>query len=326
MLQRMRERAVQSSNATNSVSDRKALQSEVSQLSNEIDRVAKTTAFNGTKLLDGSSGSFIFQVGANSGEAISFDNIVNAKPSALGTTKISSEQVAIVTGSGGGVGDTQIMDPLSDGVPIPAGTMTILDTSSPPVAIPLGAIASATTNGQRNQQVVDAINAKASDTGVNARVSYDAAGVATGYEIFSDRDTLDATGTAILAGFGAGTGAAAPVGATVVANATPPTMADVSVSSFGDAQLSLKIIDNSINAINSSRADLGALQSRFENAIANISITSENTSAARGRIVDADFAAETATMSRANILQQAGTAMVAQANSVPQNVLSLLRG
>jgi len=85
------------------------------------------------------------------------------------------------------------------------------------------------------------------------------------------------------------------------------------------------VIDSAIDAINSSRADLGALQSRFENAVANINITGENISAARGRIVDADFAKETSNLSRAQILQQAGTAMVAQANQNGQSVLSLLR-
>ncbi|MGK2899044.1 MAG: flagellin [Burkholderiaceae bacterium] len=85
-------------------------------------------------------------------------------------------------------------------------------------------------------------------------------------------------------------------------------------------------IDTALTVVNTARGTLGAVQSRFENAIANIQVTSENLSAARGRIVDADFAAETANMSRANILQQAGTAMVAQANQLPQQVLQLLKG
>jgi flagellin len=84
-------------------------------------------------------------------------------------------------------------------------------------------------------------------------------------------------------------------------------------------------IDSALNTINSARANMGAVQSRFESAVSNIGIASENISAARGRIVDADFAKETAALSRAQILQQAGTAMVAQANQVPQGVLSLLR-
>ncbi|MNE77209.1 A-type flagellin [compost metagenome] len=91
------------------------------------------------------------------------------------------------------------------------------------------------------------------------------------------------------------------------------------------AWVALKKIDSAVDQINGARATLGAMQSRFENAVSNIDIQVENLSAARGRIVDADFAKETANLSRTQILQQAGTAMVAQANQLPQGVLSLLR-
>ena len=89
--------------------------------------------------------------------------------------------------------------------------------------------------------------------------------------------------------------------------------------------MALVKIDSAIDQVNSARADLGALQSRFESAVANIDIQIENLAAARGRIVDADFAKETANLSRTQILQQAGTAMVAQANQLPQGVLQLLK-
>jgi flagellin len=91
------------------------------------------------------------------------------------------------------------------------------------------------------------------------------------------------------------------------------------------AWIAIKKLDNALDQVNSARGTLGAVQSRFENAVGNIDIQSENTAAARGRIMDADFAAETANLSRAQILQQAGTAMVAQANQLPQQVLALLR-
>jgi flagellin len=84
-------------------------------------------------------------------------------------------------------------------------------------------------------------------------------------------------------------------------------------------------IDTALTAINTQRAIYGAVQNRFDNIISTLQLANENTAAARGRIVDADFAAETANLSRAQILQQAGTAMVAQANQLPQQVLSLLR-
>ena len=297
ILQRIRELAVQSANASNNSSDRTALNAEVTQLRQEIDRVAKTTSFNGTKLLDGSFANATFQVGANAGEGIAIDSIVSANSATLGETSLLT------------VAGTQTTT-VGANVAIAAGTLTVKGTA-------LGPISAAATAGERSLQVVDAINAKSSDTGVFARATY-TAGAVTGWEVFSD--------TAVVAGdfvgFTAASTGASPAGPGVAASSQ---LNDINVSSFGDAQKALKVIDNAINAVNSSRADLGALQSRFENAVANIQITGENISAARGRIVDADFAKETSNLSRAQILQQAGTAMVAQANQIPQGVLSLLR-
>ena len=102
-------------------------------------------------------------------------------------------------------------------------------------------------------------------------------------------------------------------------------MADLDVTTFSNATNSLKTVDSALAFISGERAKLGALQSRFETSISSLQITSENLSASRSRIQDADFAAETANLSRAQILQQAGTAMVAQANQIPQGVLSLLK-
>ena len=308
MLQRMRELAVQSANASNNSSDRTALNAEVQQLRQEIDRVAKTTSFNGTKLLDGSFANATFQVGANAGEGISIDSIVNSDSAALGQTAVHATPA--------------IAPPATPVAPavlaaIPAGGATPLSINDAAGnAINLGPIGEATTLAQRAGQVVDAINAKSTETGVFARPVY-TAGAVTGYEVFSDRALVAAD----FGNFAAGT-TGAGVNTAAVADAF---VEDINVTSFGDSQLALKVIDNAINAVNSSRADLGALQSRFENAVANIQITGENISAARGRIIDADFAKETSNLSRAQILQQAGTAMVAQANQVPQGVLSLLR-
>ncbi|MDO9438562.1 flagellin [Hydrogenophaga sp.] len=297
MLQRMRELAVQSSNASNNSSDRSALQAEVTQLRSEIDRVAGTTSFNGTKLIDGSFANATFQVGANAGEGIAIDSIVSADSSTLGQVNLRTATAGATTGSLAA---------------ITAGDLNIAGVS-------LGPIAAATDNIMRTNQVIDAINAKSSDTGIFARASY-TGGVVTGMEMIANRTLVagDFTGAA----WGTSASQAAPV-----ITASPPvwTLEDISVNDFGNAQLSLKVIDAAINAVNSSRADLGALQSRFENAVANIQITGENITAARGRIVDADFAKETSNLSRAQILQQAGTAMVAQANQGAQGVLSLLR-
>jgi flagellin len=113
------------------------------------------------------------------------------------------------------------------------------------------------------------------------------------------------------------------LGSAVITGTSAPT---VQVTSTTTAQAALDSIDAAINAVNSQRATFGAVQNRFENVVSNLMVATENQTAARSRIMDADYAAETASMSRAQILQQAGNAMVAQANQLPQQVLSLLKG
>lgn len=100
---------------------------------------------------------------------------------------------------------------------------------------------------------------------------------------------------------------------------------EIDIGTQAGAWEALQRIDNAIDKVNSARGELGAIQTRFEKTVENIDIQNENLTAARGRVVDADFAQETANLSRTQILQQAGTAMVAQANQLPQQVLSLLR-
>jgi flagellin len=124
--------------------------------------------------------------------------------------------------------------------------------------------------------------------------------------------------TGLTAGTTAGT-------ATVTPGVAEVGITNLTIVTAADASAAMDAIDTALTAVNTGRGTLGAVQSRFESAISNIQVTAENLSAARGRIVDADFAMETANLSRANILQQAGTAMVAQANQLPQQVLQLLR-
>jgi len=126
----------------------------------------------------------------------------------------------------------------------------------------------------------------------------------------------------------AGTGAAADKGfanAVTASTATGTAVSALDISTVSGANAAIQSIDNALTSINGTRANLGAIQNRFESTIANLQTASENLSASRSRIQDTDFAAETANLSRAQILQQAGTAMVAQANSLPQSVLSLLK-
>jgi flagellin len=115
-------------------------------------------------------------------------------------------------------------------------------------------------------------------------------------------------------------------GASVTGGSTLKSVASLDITTFEGAQNALKIADAALSSVNSQRAQYGALQSRFSSAISNLATTTENLSASKSRITDTDFASETANLTRGQILQQAGTAMLAQANSLPNGVLSLLRG
>jgi len=290
MVQRVRELAVQSSNATNTQDDRNALQSEVAQLKSEIDRVAGTTNFNGTKLLDGSFSSAKFQVGANANESITVSSITNAQLAGMGSVTRASTQSSVA---------------ISDLTATALADLTINGTD-------VGVIDAAGTTQERQAQVVDAINRISTTTNVGAF-----------YDQTNNKIVLTSAASITITG-----AAGAKVGLVAADSATAATSANMSaldISSYGGAQLAIQQTDAALKQVNTARANLGALQSRFENAISNIQIANENTSAAKSRIMDADFAHETAQMTRAQILQQAGTAMLSQANQLPQQVLSLLR-
>ena len=323
MLQRMRELAVQASNATNSKADREALQAEVKQLSDEIDRVAKQTSFNGQKILDGSFVGAVFQVGANSGDNVTLGALADTRGTGLANISYS-------TGSAQAI-DTAAISGYATEIPANTLTITVGTVGSGGTQIDLGAVKGAMSGVERLGQVVSAINAKSADTGITAYLTKNDAGT---YDLEFMSSKLGADGvtpeTVTLAGFdGANSGF---VAATVNLSFTPAATTDktgidnVTVATQRDAWVALKKIDSAIDQVNSARADLGALQSRFESAVGNIDIQVENLAASRGRIIDADFAKETANLSRTQILQQAGTAMVAQANQLPQQVLQLLQG
>jgi len=310
-LQRIRELAVQSSNATNSADDRKALQNEVSQLRDEIDRVAKTTTFNGTKLLDGSLTGATFQIGAGAGENITVASVTNATTSNLSSVNYGKDDITgISTGT------------VSTLTAIAANTLAITVGTT---EYQLAGVNAATSAEQRLGQVAEAINRRTSDTGVTAFLSKQSDG---SYDLKLRTGTLDSsTGAAAavtVGGFTVATTGFADASVTVAAS-TSAGLDSLTVATSEDSYLAIKNVDDALKQVNSARATLGAVQSRFEAAISNIAIQAENTSAARGRIVDADFASETANLSRSQVLQQAGTAIVAQANQLPQQVLQLLR-
>ena len=327
-LQRIRELAVQSANATNSGTDRDALNAEVNQLLKEIDRVANQTSFNGTKLLDGSFTGALFQVGADAGQTIGINNIVDSRTANLGKMNFASDTTAV-----------NVVAATASGVAAAAGKISGVKISVQQV----GASAAQTINiddvkfnaGDSvktiNQKVATAINDKMDQTGVYATL--DSAGAVklqavkgnqytTGFTFGTITDAVTGQATGVTAGATAFT---AQTAAAVTAPAQETVAGKMDISSFVGAQRALEVVDKALTAVNSSRADMGAIQNRFSSTIANLATTSENLSASRSRIRDADYAKETAEMTRTQILQQAGTAMLSQANSSTQNVLSLLR-
>ena len=294
-LQRIRELAVQSVNATNSASDRAALNAEVTERIAEVDRIAKQTSFNGVKVLDGSFGTATFQVGANVGENISVSLNTDVTASAIGTVNTAT------------------------GVAYAMGTVTAPGTADTVLTFtPAGGTAS-TVNvaaGATIQEAADAIN--------SANISGVAAFVNDGgtLQVLSDDPGVViaevAGGTGNVTGLGTLTTAAEAVSATT-------TLAGLGVDTVGGANFAIARIDSALTEVNGLRGNLGAIQNRFESTIINLQTVSENLSASRGRIQDADFAAETAALTKAQILQQAGVAVLSQANAAPQLALSLLQ-
>ncbi|WP_295376627.1 flagellin [uncultured Stenotrophomonas sp.] len=319
-LQRIRELAVQASNATNSSSDRKALQAEVTQLISEVDRVAKQSDFNGTKLLDGSFTSQLFQVGANAGQAIAINSVVDAKADTLGAATFANVYDTQAIAADKAAADTTFSG-LQIGI-TPQGAAAPTTIKIPDFTVKAGESITAATAA--------AVNSRLGETGVMAKVDAGELSLhsATAGQTFalSVSATPTTGATAVDANF-ANIGlqqVAAGTGGTLT-GATARHVEDLNVSTVEGAQQALSIVDKALESVNSVRADLGAIQNRFTSVVANLQTSSENLSASRSRIRDTDFAKETAELTRTQILQQAGTAMLAQANQVPQNVLSLLQ-
>ncbi|NMG46399.1 flagellin [Aromatoleum toluvorans] len=324
-LQRIRELAVQSRNATNSDEDRAALQKEVIQLKAEIDRVADNTTFNGKKLINGDFTAQDFQVGADQGQIITVSNIADANIAVLGSwtsaaaTATTSAAVGTIT-SGSVTGTTTSAyqyDLKIDGNSLFSKTVAI------------GATAASIVTG------AELDTAWTTFAGTAAGAGYTLTGTfAAGTAVISKKDGTDMAITSTGTGGAGGTVTNPSFGAGFVASftngdAVGTTMtgfAGLDISTTAGADNAIVAMDAALKAVNGARADLGAIQNRFSSTIANLQTTSENLSASRSRILDADFAQETANLTRGQILQQAGTAMLAQANSLPNNVLSLLRG
>jgi flagellin len=300
-LQRIRELAVQASNATNTTTDRAALQNEVSALIAEIDRVASQTAFNGTKLLNGGFNGAVFQIGANAGDAITIDSIANSTTGNLGNESYGYYATADFDATG-----------YLTAASYSAVGGLVISYNTGEVSLSVDA---ASSDAQRAGQVVEAINNQTGTTGVFAYI--------TSGGSLQLQSQLTHAFIVALSGAAAKTNLGISGGTATVTSAAG--VSSLSVETFSASQLSIALVDDALNTINTTRATLGAVQSRFESAVASQQTTSENLASSRSRIQDADFAAETANLAKAQILQQSGIAMLAQANAIPQNVLALLQ-
>ena len=383
-LQRMRELTVQSLNGMNTDGDRNALNQEIVQLRQEIERIAQDTTFNGRHIINGAMGTVNFQIGAERGDVLSFAG-VDARASVIGDELQTVRLAQNTTTTAPNYALGTYNDVFIEGVGVDLSNATsqrnILDainavsaqtgvTASTETRVDLGVLTSTpadftlTVNGtgftvavgDTAQDVADLINA---DDTLDVVASLSNAGnlvltSPTSEDI--DLDQGDTTGTGSFAGLNAGggdetfsstitltTSGSDPITVTgtdadalgfnpgnalatgSVAGTEGITIDQVSIATYADAEVALDAIDGAIDDVTSLRAELGALQNRFENVVEVIAVHRENLEAARSRILDADFAAETADLTRAQILQQAGLASLAQANSAPQNILSLLQ-
>jgi flagellin len=308
-LQTMRDLAVQSLNATNGTQDRADLNTQFQQLMADINNVATNTQFNGVNLLDGTFEGATFQVGANAGQTIAVSSVASAN-----SNKIGGLYTAVGGGAGTGAtaGDT--------------GTLTITDgngathTTALMTFTGVAATDSATVAAAINQL-------SGQDGGLIATVG------AAGIDLSSTSNTKAAVGVAYTAGaVDVGNESLATLGVNANYDLTAATIATPSsylntadVTTVDNSNKVLVQIDAALQQLATSGAQLGAYQDRFQAAITGLNTDATNLTSARSSIQDTDYAQATSNLSKAQILQQASTAMVAQANMIPQNILTLLQ-
>ncbi|MBR9870857.1 MAG: flagellin [Gammaproteobacteria bacterium] len=413
-LQRIRELAVQSANSTNSTSDRQALNDEVQQRIEEIDRIASQTSFNGLKVLDGSFGNASFQVGANAGEVINLNLETSARSNEIGSKATVSagdlsQEFAVTpatlalgafTDGAGGDATSEYSITFTAGTDVQAINVTQSgaggidaaavaaefvnvfgadgQTASNGFTLDLGGdsdIATAIGNGNLSVVRADGVNFSTAEAKAGAAFTTDPAfattttttngapavastladgdftiqvGDAEAVSITGDfadgkefADAVNSQASGVYAQYNETTGAFSIDSAEEITigganttltgefSATTATATGnldaVDISSVAGANDAILRIDSALKTVNSSRSQLGAIQNRFESTIANLSASVENLSASNSRILDADFAAETANLAKSQVLQQAGISVLAQANARPQQVLSLLQ-
>ncbi|MBZ4680083.1 MAG: flagellin domain protein [Shewanella sp.] len=305
ILQRMRDLSLQSANGSNSAEDRAAMQKEITSLQEELTRISDTTAFGGQKLLNGSYRTQAFQVGANANETISV-TLGDVGADAIGKSGkevTGTFAAANVTGLIGKTGNEALEFGYTDA-----------DGKTKTLTVDF-------TNVSDIDGLASAINTALADTGVS--VVKDTAGTELKYSGVMENGSTALTVS--KATKGDSSDIKADVAVTVGEDDSGfSAIEGVDISTADGAQSAVSVIDAAIAGIDSQRADLGAVQNRLSFTINNLNNISTNVSDARSRIQDVDFAKETAQMTKQQILSQTSSAMLAQANQLPQVALSLL--
>ncbi|RAK08592.1 flagellin N-terminal helical domain-containing protein [Halanaerobium saccharolyticum] len=295
ILQRMRELSVQSANDTNTGDDRAEIQKEIDQLSEEITRIGETTEFNTKALLDGDFAG-TFQIGANEGQNMEV-SVNDMRANALDVSDQATEVTGATTGTaiaGGGKFSIEEFDNS-----VATGTLTSAET--------------VLRNDEGKVVGYSTETEPTSFTTLDAAVEDDAA-ASTGNSVSIDFGATQVAGTISLEEELSASGTTATYNAETGINVSTQEKADAAITT----------LDEAIKTVSAERSKLGAVQNRLDHTINNLSASEENLTAANSRIKDVDMAKEMMNMSKQQILSQAGTAMLAQANQMPQGVLQLL--
>jgi flagellin len=303
-LQRIRTLAVQASTGTMSSSDQAALQKEVAQQIQEVNRIASQTTYNGTNILDGSAGIVGFQVGANVGQTINLDLSKSMSAASLGSGSLATGQLA------GTISNLNI-----DAATGAAAT----STPSANIITSINVLSDGHGGFSFTDQNGSAISSAAASTIFSAGAQTNATLGAPVTTLTMNTAAYDQTNAALDKSVLAAT---AQIGAV---NASNTSVSKLDISTVSGANVAMVAIDNALTAVSNLQASLGAAQNRFSAIATSQQAEATDLSSAQSQITDANFAQETANLSKAQVLQQAGISVLAQANSQPQQVLKLLQ-
>lgn len=317
MLQRMRELAVQSANDTNTSDDRSYLNAEYQALKSEISRVATTTQWNGMNILDASvqSGNFTFQVGANG----SSDQQITASFGSMASRSAVAAAVTATTITPSGTNAKQSVVTELDGASLVAGQIVKITVNNKNYEYEITAadLSGTTADNDETNVVTNIVNK------LNADTTFTTAGGA--HPTISFTASVDSTTKLKIEGNTNNVPFSYSIAVQSAGLSVSGSGGIDNISSLSASTGQITVLDNAIKAVNTKRSDLGAVMNRLTYTVDNLTNVSQNASESRSRILDTDYAAATTELARTQIISQAATAMLAQANQQPQNVLSLLR-